>query len=81
MDDAVRNHAVSSENRDQLLTSDLAQQFFAEVNKHAKRFMSDEHFTVDGALIQAGLAFPRLHFAGVISGVFRFCRSLISAFR
>ena len=27
--------------------------FFAEVNKQAKRFMSDEHFTVDGTLIQA----------------------------
>jgi IS5 family transposase len=31
----------------------VAQQFFAEVNKQAKRFMSDEHFTVDGTLIQA----------------------------
>ena len=53
MDDAVWNHAVFSKNRDRLLTSELAQQFFAEVNKHAKRFMSDEHFTVDGTLIQA----------------------------
>jgi IS5 family transposase len=53
MDDAVWNHAVFSKNRDRLLTSDVAQQFFAEVNKHAKRFMSDEHFTVDGTLIQA----------------------------
>jgi len=52
MDDAVWNHAVFSKNRDRLLTSELAQQFFAEVNKHAKRFMSDEHFT-DGTLIQA----------------------------
>jgi Transposase DDE domain/Serpin (serine protease inhibitor) len=42
-----------SKNRDRLLTSDVAQQFFAEVNKHARRFMSDEHFTVDGTLIQA----------------------------
>ena len=53
MDDAVWNHAVFMKNRDRLLTSDVAQQFFAEVNKQAKRFMSDEHFTVDGALIQA----------------------------
>jgi hypothetical protein len=44
---------VFSKNRDRLLTSAVAQQFFAEVNKHAKRFMSDEHFTVDGTLIQA----------------------------
>ena len=53
MDDAVWNHAVFSKNRDRLLTSELAQQFFSEVNKQAKRFMSDEHFTVDGTLIQA----------------------------
>jgi transposase len=53
MDDAVWNHAVFSKNRDRLLTSDVAQRFFAEVNRLAKRFMSDEHFTVDGTLIQA----------------------------
>jgi len=53
MDDAVWNHAVFSKNRDRLLTSDVAQHFFAEVNKQAKRYMSDEHFTVDGTLIQA----------------------------
>jgi transposase len=53
MDDTVWNHAVFSKNRDRLLTSEVAQQFFAEVNTQAKRFMSDEHFTVDGTLIQA----------------------------
>ena len=53
MDDAVWNHAVFSKNRDRLLTSDVAQRFFAEVNQQAKKFMSDEHFTVDGTLIQA----------------------------
>src|SRR3974390_2513933 len=53
MDDAVWNHAVFSKNRDRLLSSEIAQRFFAEVNKQAKRFMSDEHFTVDGTLIQA----------------------------
>ena len=53
MDDAVWNHAVFSKNRDRLLTSEVAQRFFAEVNLRAKRFMSDDHFTVDGTLIQA----------------------------
>ena len=53
MDDAVWNHAVFSKNRDRLLTSDVAQRFFAEVNRQAKKYMSDEHFTVDGTLIQA----------------------------
>jgi transposase len=53
MDDAVWHHAVFSKNRDRLLTSAVAQRFFAEVNRQAKRFMSDDHFTVDGTLIQA----------------------------
>jgi transposase len=53
MDDAVWNHAVFSKNRDRLLTSEVAQQFFAAVIEQAKRFMSDDHFTVDGTLIQA----------------------------
>ena len=53
MDDAVWNHAVFSKNRDRLLNSDVAQRFFTEVNRLATRFMSDEHFTVDGTLIQA----------------------------
>jgi transposase len=53
MDDAVWNHAVFSKNRERLLTSEVAQRFFAEVNERAKKFMSDDHFTVDGTLIQA----------------------------
>ncbi len=53
MDDAVFHHAVFSKNRDRLLNSEVAQRFFAEVNQRAKRFMSDDHFTVDGTLIQA----------------------------
>src|SRR5216683_2752875 len=43
----------TTKNRDRLLNSEVAQQFFAAVNKQAKRFMSDDHFTVDGTLIQA----------------------------
>ena len=46
MDDGVWNHAVFSKNRDRLLNSEVAQRFFAEVNRQAKKFMSDEHFTV-----------------------------------
>ena len=53
MDDGVWNHAVFSKNRNGLLTSEVAQRFFSEINRLAKRFMSDEHFTVDGTLIQA----------------------------
>ena len=53
MDEGVWNHAVFSKNRERLLNSEVAQQFFAEVNQQGKKFMSDEHFTVDGTLIQA----------------------------
>jgi len=55
MDDSMWNHAgVFQEPRTRLLTSDVAQRFFAEVNLRAKKFMSDEAlFTVDGTLIQA----------------------------
>ncbi len=53
MDDAMWNHAVFSKNRDRLLNAEVAQRFFAEVNRRAKPFMSDDHFTVDGTLIQA----------------------------
>jgi len=53
MDDAIWEHSVFSKNRDRLLNSAVAQRFFAEVNRRASKFMSDEHFTVDGTLIQA----------------------------
>ena len=53
IDDAVWNHAVFSKNRDRLLNQDLAQKFFAHVKQQAAGLMSDEHSTVDGALIEA----------------------------
>jgi hypothetical protein len=45
MDDGVWNRAVFSKDRDRLLNSEVTQRFFAEVNRRAKKFMSDEHFT------------------------------------
>jgi len=53
IDDAVWNHAVFSKNRDRLLNQELAQKFFAHVKEQAAGLMSDEHFTVDGTLIEA----------------------------
>ena len=53
MDDGIWEHSVCSKNRDRLLNSAVARRSFGEVNRRAKRFMSDEHFTVDGTLIQA----------------------------
>ena len=37
------NHAVFSKNREQLLNEEVAQIFFASVNKLAPSFMSGEH--------------------------------------
>jgi hypothetical protein len=38
------------------LSFDVAQYSFVQVNRQAKKFMSDEHFTVYGTLIQAWAA-------------------------
>jgi transposase len=53
IDEPVWNHAVFSKNRDRLLNQEVAQQFFAKVKAKAQGLMSDEHFTVDGTLIEA----------------------------
>ena len=53
MDEPVWNHAVFSKNRDRLLNQDVARMFFERVLKQAKPHLSDEHFTVDGTLIEA----------------------------
>ena len=47
------SHTVFSKNRDRLLNQELAQKFFAHVKEQAVGLMSDEHFTVDGTLIEA----------------------------
>lgn len=53
IDEPVWNHAVFSKNRDRLLNQEVAQHFFAKVKARAEGLMSDEHFTVDGTLIEA----------------------------
>jgi len=53
IDDEVWDHAVFSKNRDRLLNQEVAQLFFRQVKAQAKGLMSDEHFTVDGTLIEA----------------------------
>ncbi len=42
-----------SKNRERLLNQDVAQAFFSRVLTQAKPHLSDEHFTVDGTLIEA----------------------------
>jgi transposase len=53
MDEAVWNHAVFSKNRERLLNEGIAESFFQRVLERARPYMSDEHFTVDGTLIEA----------------------------
>jgi transposase len=55
MDDPVWVPTVFSKNRDRLLEGDVAEAFFDEVLAEAKSegLLSDEHFTVDGTLLEA----------------------------
>jgi transposase len=55
MDDQVWDHSVFSKNQERFLDSDLAVAFFARILKQAAAagLLSDDHFTVDGTLIEA----------------------------
>jgi IS5 family transposase len=55
MDDPVWSPTTFSKNRDRLLAGDVAAAFFDAVVLHADsaRLLSDEHFTVDGTLLEA----------------------------
>jgi len=55
MDDRVWDVTVFTKNRDRLLEGDVAQQFFEAVieQANAKHLLSDEHFSVDGTLLEA----------------------------
>jgi len=53
MDEPVWNHAVFSKNRERLLNQEVARELFRRVLAQAKPYLSDEHFTVDGTLIEA----------------------------
>src|SRR2546428_187015 len=47
------NHGVFSKNRERLLNEEIAEAFFQRVLVWAQPYLSDEHFTVDGTLIEA----------------------------
>ncbi len=53
--DRAFDHATFSKNRERLLKHAVAEQFLAAVTQEAQRrhLISDEHFTVDGTLLQA----------------------------
>lgn len=54
IDDAVWDHSTFSKNRDRLLDADVAAKLLEAVLRHpkVKRFLSDDHFSVDGTLVE-----------------------------
>jgi transposase len=55
MDDPIWDVTVFTKNRERLLKGEVAERLLLAVveQAHAKRLLSEEHFTVDGTLIQA----------------------------
>ena len=55
MDEPIWDHSTFSKNRERLLAGDVATAFFEAVLAEARthRLLSDEHFTVDGTLLEA----------------------------
>jgi transposase len=55
LDEEVWDATVFTKNRDRLLEAEVAKQFLAQVveQARAKHLTSDEHFTVDGTLLEA----------------------------
>src|ERR1700693_45206 len=53
MDDRVWDVTVFTKNRERLVAGEISQKFLAAVLRQAQGLLSDEHFTVDGTLIEA----------------------------
>jgi len=53
LDEPIWDVTVFTKNRDRLLNQEIARSFFGRVVERAQPLMSDEHFTVDGTLIEA----------------------------
>ena len=55
MDEEVWDHSTFSKNRERLLNADIVRKFFERIREQAQKqgLLSDEHFTVDGTLIEA----------------------------
>lgn len=55
MDDKVWDASTFSKNRERLLNGNIADAFFKQVEKRAQSYdlLSEEHFTVDGTLVEA----------------------------
>jgi transposase len=55
MEDEVWDHSTFSKNRERLIEADIIGKFFERIREQAQEqgLLSDEHFTVDGTLIEA----------------------------
>jgi transposase len=59
LDDRVWNPTTFTKNRDKVLSEEMSERFLAGVLEQAKGYglLSDEHFTVDGTLLEASASF------------------------
>jgi len=53
MDESVWDVTVFTKNRERLIAGEISHKFLQAVLQQAKELLSDEHFTVDGTLIEA----------------------------
>jgi transposase len=62
-DEDVWDVTVFTKNRERLLEAEVARLFFEGVKSHAKarRLMSEDHFSVDGTLLEAWASFKSIH--------------------
>ncbi|MCL1981167.1 MAG: IS5 family transposase [Proteobacteria bacterium] len=63
MDETIWNHSVYSKNRERLLPSDIAVLFLRSICSQAEEagLLSDDHFTVDGTLIESWASLKSFH--------------------
>lgn len=62
LEERAFDHSTFSQNRGRLIEHEIAREFFAGVIREARaqRLLSDEHFTVDGTLIESWASFKSL---------------------
>ena len=62
LEEASFDHSTFSKNRERLIEHEVAKVYFAGIIKQAReqRLLSDEHFTVDGTLIESWASFKSL---------------------
>jgi len=62
LEERAFDHSTFSKNRQRLIEHDIAKEFFAGAIREARsqRLLSDEHFTVDGTLIESWASFKSL---------------------